>query len=96
MRSDGTSPRRLARGGSPSWGKDSTHVYYHSGVDWAFYSVSIEGGSAEPQRIMACRSAFPSVSPDGQRVAYPENALLKVADLAKQTQLDEWPKPFHS
>jgi len=94
MRSDGTEPRRLARGGWPSWSQDSTTIYYHSRVDKMLCSISIEGRDAEPKRITACSSSHPSVSPDNQRVAYLENASLKVKDLASQSLVAEWPAPL--
>ncbi len=93
MKSDGTQPRRLARGGSPAWGKDSTHIYYHSRVDRALCSVSVEGGDAVPERIVACLSAFPAVSPEGQRVAYLQGEFLRVLDLATQTLIAQWRVP---
>jgi len=94
MNADGTEPRRLARGGWPSWSQDSTHVYYQSRMDYALCSISIEGRDAEPKRIMACSNPYPSVSPDNQRVAYLEDASLKVKDLASQALDAERPVPF--
>ena len=98
MRSDGTEPRRLARGGWPSWGKDSTLIYYHSRPDQSLYSVSLAGPDAEPRRVVACPSAFPSafpsVSPDHQRMAYLDGASLKVKDLTSQVVVTEWDVPF--
>jgi Tol biopolymer transport system component len=84
MKSDGTEPRRLARGGSPSWSRDSAQVYYHSRQEKTLCSISIARSKVEPNRIMACPSAFPSVSPDEQQVAYLENKSLKVKNLASQ------------
>jgi serine/threonine protein kinase/Tol biopolymer transport system component len=94
MNADGTQPRRLARGGWPSWSQDSTCVYYHSRVDRTLCSISIEGPDAKPKRIMACSNPFPSVSPDNQRVVYLENASLKVKDLASQTLIADQLAPF--
>jgi Tol biopolymer transport system component len=94
MNADGTEPRRLARGGWPSWSQDSRSIYYHSRVDNTLCSISITGRDAEPKRVMACSDAFPSVSPDNQRVAYLENASLKVKDLASQKLVAEWPEPL--
>ncbi|MCL5279168.1 MAG: protein kinase, partial [Planctomycetes bacterium] len=94
MNADGTRPRRLARGGWPSWGKDSTLVYYHSRLDSTLYSISIAPEDGAPSRIMACPSAFPSVSPDNQRVAYLEDRSLKVKDLASQAVVAEWRVPL--
>ena len=94
MKSDGTEPRRLARGGWPSWRRDSTHVYYHSRADNALCSISIDGGGTKPKRIMPCSNAYPSVSPDSQRVAYLEGSSLKIKDLASQAVIAERPVPF--
>ncbi len=94
MKSDGTQPRRLARGGWPSWSQDSTCVYYQSRVDNKLCSISIEGQNAEPKPIMTCSNVFPSVSPDNQRVAYLEGTLLKVRDLASQAVVAQWRVPF--
>ncbi len=94
MNADGTEPRRLAPGGWPSWSVDSMHIYFQSRLTNILCSVSIEGQNAEPKRIMACASLFPSVSPDNQRVAYLENGSLKVRDLASQAVVVQWRVPF--
>ncbi|UCG59055.1 MAG: PD40 domain-containing protein, partial [Phycisphaerales bacterium] len=96
MKSDGTEPRRLARGGWPSWSQDSTCVYYQSRVDSALCLISIENPNTKPKRIMACSSLFPSVSPDNLRVAYLENAFLKIQDVTSQRSVAEWPVPFRA
>jgi serine/threonine protein kinase/Tol biopolymer transport system component len=96
MKSDGTKPRRLARGGWPSWSQDSACVYYQSRVDGTLCLISIEGRDAMPRRIMACSSLFPSVSPNNLLVAYLEDASLKVKDLAMQTSIAEWLVPFRA
>ncbi|MBN1509905.1 MAG: protein kinase, partial [Sedimentisphaerales bacterium] len=94
MKSDGTEPRRLARGGWPSWSRDSAQVYYHSRQEKTLCSISIASSNVEPKRIMACSSAFPSVSPDEQQVAYLENKSLKVKNLASQAVVAQWRVPF--
>ena len=93
MRSDGTDPRRLARGGWPGWSPDSTSIYYHSRLNNTLYSIPIAGRDAEPKRIAACPDPRPSVSRDGQRMAYVEAGLLKVQDLASQAVIAQWPTP---
>ena len=74
MNSDGTEPRRLARGGWPSWSQDSTQrlLSLARGQD-ALFDLRRRGRS-EPKRIMACPSSYPSVSPDNQHVAYLDGA----------------------
>jgi tetratricopeptide (TPR) repeat protein len=94
MRSDGTEPRRLARGGWPSWSQDSKRLYYHSRVDKALFSIAIEDREARPVPILACSNDFPSLSPDEKSVAYLEGASLKITDVASQTLVTEWPVPF--
>jgi Tol biopolymer transport system component/tetratricopeptide (TPR) repeat protein len=94
MKSDGTEPRRLARGGWPSWSRDSAQVYYHSRQEKMLCSISIAGSEVEPKRIMACPSAFPSVSPDEQQVAYVEYRSLKVKHLVSHAVVAQWPAPF--
>jgi serine/threonine protein kinase len=94
MNADGTEPRRLARGGWPSWGQDSAHVYFHSRLEDALCSISLEGRNVEAKQIMPCPSYRPSVSPDNQRVAYVEDASLKVRDLASQAVVAQWRAPF--
>jgi len=94
MNADGTQPRRLAPGGWPSWGKDSAHLYFQSRLEEALCSISLAEPDARPQRIMACPSPFPSMSPDNQRVAYLEYRSLKVKDLVSQTVVARWPVSF--
>jgi len=96
MKSDGAEPHCLARGVWPSWGRDSTSVYYRSRVDSALYSISFMGENAEPKRIMPCPGYNPSVSPDNQHVAYMQGTSLKVANLPSQTVVAEWPLPLPS
>ena len=91
MKADGTQPRHLAQGGSPSWSQDSTCVYYHSRVDSALCSISIEEQDAKPKQIMKCSHEFPAISPDQKRVAYIEGAQLRVKDLTSQSVIAEWP-----
>lgn len=94
IKSGGTEPRRLARGGWPSWSQDSTHVYYQSREDKMLYLISIEGRDAEPRQVRACSNSYPSVSPDGQRVAYLEGGSLKVNELTSQLLLAQGPAPL--
>jgi serine/threonine protein kinase/Tol biopolymer transport system component/tetratricopeptide (TPR) repeat protein len=92
MKADGNEPRYLARGGWPSWGKDSTCVYYHSHEENRLCSISVGDRDAQPRQIMACQGS-PTVSPDGKHAAYVEGASLKVKDLASQRVIAEWPTP---
>ncbi|RPJ31247.1 MAG: hypothetical protein EHM35_12260, partial [Planctomycetaceae bacterium] len=94
IRADGTEPRRVARGGWPSWSRDSTSLYYQSRVEKMLYSISITDPDAEPKRIVACPNYSPSVSPDNRRVACFEEGSLKVKGLESQAVLAEWPVPF--
>jgi len=94
MKSDGTEPRRLARGGWPSWSQDSKRLYYQSRIDKVLFSIAVEDANTRPIPILACSNNFPSMSPDEKYVAYMEGASLKIKDLASQTLVTEWPVPF--
>ncbi|MEJ2705782.1 MAG: hypothetical protein P8Z79_25370, partial [Sedimentisphaerales bacterium] len=94
MNADGTEPRRLARGGWPSWSRDSAQVYYHSRLEKMLCSVSIARPNAEPKRIMVCSDILPSVSSDEQQVACLEGTSLKVKDLVSQAVVAEWDVSF--
>ncbi len=94
MKSDGTQPRRLARGLWPFWSADPTCVYYQSWDDRAICSIRVTDPDAKPKRIVTCSSLYESLSPDGRRLAYVEGESLKVKDLASQTAVAEWRLPF--
>jgi serine/threonine protein kinase/Tol biopolymer transport system component len=94
MKADGTEPRRLARGGWPSWTQDSRHVFYESRVDKMLYSISIEDNQAQPVPIFVCSCDHPSVSPDGKYTAYVETRSLRIVDVVSQTLVAEWPTPL--
>jgi serine/threonine protein kinase/Tol biopolymer transport system component len=96
MKSDGSKPRRLAGGVWPSWGKDSTCVYYRAGAPATLYSISILAEDAQPKQIMPCPGFTPSVSPDNRCVAYMQGTSLKVIDLASQSLVAQWPLPVPS
>ncbi len=95
MKSDGTEPRRVARGGWPSWSRDSTHIYYQSPADRIVYSIPIVGTNVEPKQVMVCPGFCPSVSPDEKYVAYTEvSGFLKVQDLASRALVAAWSLPL--
>ncbi len=95
MKSDGTDPRRLARGGWPSWSQDSKRVYYQSRSDNMLCSIPIEDRDAQPTPILACSNSFPSVSPDEKYVAYyMDGVSLQVKDLASQSRVVGWSAPL--
>jgi len=97
MNADGTSPRRLAQGGYPSWGSDSRRVFYHSRLDGYLYSVSLED-STDQKRLHRCRSQFPVVSPDGNYMAdlYGSSLdlrTLEVVELSTGSTVARWDVP---
>ena len=94
MNSDGTQPRRLARGSWPSWSSDSGHIYYQARADKMLYSLALDGQEAEPKQIGKCSDSLSSVSPDGRRVAYFEGGSFRIMDLTSQTAVAEQPVPF--
>ena len=94
MNSDGTQPRRLARGSWPSWASDCRHLYYQARSDKMLYLLSVDGRDGEPKQIGKCSDSLSSVSPDGLSVAYFEGGSFKIMDLASQTAVAEQPVPF--
>ncbi|RPJ32141.1 MAG: hypothetical protein EHM35_11770, partial [Planctomycetaceae bacterium] len=80
----------------PSWSQDSTCLYYRSRLDSNLYSISIRGENIEPTRVTACPGYNPSMSPDGQQMAYIEGTSLKVKGVALQSLIAEWPLPSPS
>jgi serine/threonine protein kinase len=64
-------PRMLARGGFPSWSRDSKRLYYYSPEEDGYLcSISIEGNSARPTRVIRTSSPYPVVSPDEKYVVW--------------------------
>ncbi|MGB2863262.1 MAG: protein kinase, partial [Sedimentisphaerales bacterium] len=88
---DGTEPKRLARGGGPSWSQDSKHVYYRS--DGMFYRISIEDIEAQLQPILAF-SGKSLMSPDKKKMAYVKNGWLKIVDAVSQSLIAQWTGPL--
>jgi hypothetical protein len=72
VNADGTGkPRMLARGGFPSWSRDSKRLYYYSPEEGGYLcSISTEGDNARPARVMQALSPFPVVSPDEKYVVW--------------------------
>ena len=91
MNADGTSPRKLAQGGYPSWGSDSRRVFYHSRLDGYLYSVSVDDPT-DQKRLRLSKGGFPVVSPDGKYVADPYRGTLEIVELATGST-DTWADP---
>jgi len=94
MNADGTAPRRLARGGDPSWSRDAKHVYYQSRVDNILYVISIEDPQALPIPVCGSVSEYPLVSPDNKYVADVIEGSLRIIDLASRLCVSEWAVPL--
>ncbi len=94
MNADGTAPRRLARGGDPSWSSDAKHVYYQSRVDNILYLLSIEDPQAQPIPVCGFVSEYSWVSPDNKYVADVIEGSLRIIDLASRLCVSEWAVPL--
>ncbi len=96
VNADGSGPpRRLARGGFPSWSRDSKRVYYHSPEDGGcLYSISLEGNQAKPVRVMRALYLFPVVAPDEKYVVWhiesPDWAPAELAELPGGKVVARW------
>ncbi len=72
VNADGTGkPRMLAKGGFPSWSRDSKRLYYYSPEEGGYlYRIPVEGDNARSTRVMRAPSPFPVVSPDEKYVVW--------------------------
>ena len=94
MNADGTAPRRLARGGDPSWSRDAKHVYYQSRVDNILHLISIEDPQAQPIPVCGFVSEYAWVSPDSKYVADVIEGSLRIIDLASRLCVSQWAVPL--
>lgn len=94
MNPDGTQPRRLARGGWPSWSRDGTRVFYQSRVDNMLYAISVEDPQAHPTAVMPSFCDHARASPDGRAVGYVAGSSFKIVELDSQSSLAEWTPPL--
>jgi Tol biopolymer transport system component/tetratricopeptide (TPR) repeat protein len=94
MNADGTQPRRLSRGGLPWWERASGNIIYQTRENGMLYSISPTGSEAERKRVTKYPVPRPSVSPDGQRVAYVQGGILQIMDLTTRTVVAEQRGPF--
>ncbi len=95
MKADGTEPRRLARGGWPSWSRDSTRVYYQSRLDSTLCSISIAGSRRRAETdhgVPRCLARRCRRTISGWRIWKARS--LKVKDLASQALVAQWPVPL--
>lgn len=90
---DGSSPRRLADGGYPSWGNDPNLLYFQVGRFNQLRSIRVDVPGDSPRDVMLCRGLYPAISPDGERVAYSDGFRLRIADLASNRTVAEWTCP---
>jgi serine/threonine protein kinase/Tol biopolymer transport system component len=85
IHADGTGPRRLAYGHWPFWSEDSQTIYYES--DNTLYALPLTQGEARPEPVAECLTAFPSLSPDNERIAFADDGSLTIVDLASKTSV---------
>jgi len=85
IQADGTLARRLAYGHWPFWSEDSQTIYYES--DNTLYSLSLASGDAQPEPVATCLTAFPSLSPDNERIAFADDGCVTIVDMASKTSV---------
>lgn len=90
---EGGEARRIAQGGYPSWTNDPKHLYFQSRSEGALYSLDIDDPSAEPKYVLDCPGLYPSVSPDGQYVAYVLGGVLTVVEHSSGQEVIKWVVP---
>ncbi len=69
----GGQPRRLALGGFPSWSRNPQHLYFQSREKGMLCRIDPDDPGAAVEDLVRCSYFFPSVSPDGDFVAYALN-----------------------
>ncbi|UCG59596.1 MAG: protein kinase [Phycisphaerales bacterium] len=93
IKPNGEGLRRVAKGGLPSWGRNSKKIYFHSRQDKALCSISVDGLNAQPTKIISCSSWFPVVSPDEKYFAYAVRSELRIVDLSSGSLVTSWSAP---
>jgi thiol-disulfide isomerase/thioredoxin len=67
---DGGHPRRVAKGGFPSWSNDGHRLFFSSRPDGHLYEIAIDDPAAQPKLLFDQVTAwFPAVSPDESKIA---------------------------
>jgi serine/threonine protein kinase/Tol biopolymer transport system component len=85
IQADGTGARRLAYGHWPFWSQDSQTIYYE--LDNTLYALPLAQGEARPEPVATCLTAFPSLSPDNERIAFADDGSVTIVDVASKTSV---------
>lgn len=94
MEPDGKSPRKLADGGYPSWSGDGKLLYVHSRKTDNILAIDMDNLDAEPEVFCDfSRSWYPTISPDGQRIAFGPIDALVIVDRQTREPILKWPTP---
>lgn len=96
IKSDGSEPRRICKGSRPSWSPDGNHIYYYSRTDLKQYLIALDNTQAEPVPVMdyyGCTQCFPSVSPNGNYVAYVQDDTVRLVRLSDDEIVSQWAGP---
>jgi Tol biopolymer transport system component len=90
---DGT-PRRLARGGFPSWSPDGQVLYVHSRADNQILAFKANEPDTAPAVFYdQTPSWYFTVAPDGRRVAFGSREKLEIRDRETGQVTLQWPTP---
>jgi WD40 repeat protein len=87
----GTAPRRLAEGGFPSWSPDGQTLIYHSRKEQRLKVMRQPFGTPSVSDSISTGFLYPSISPDGRRVALRTKDDLCVVDLESRETVNHWP-----
>jgi Tol biopolymer transport system component len=94
MNADGSKPRRLARGQWFHWSPDSKSLFYHSVSEQMLYSIPVNDAAASPTPVSSWSTSPPTLSLDGEYMAYAEGNLLTILDLSSRQIVDQWLAPM--
>jgi Tol biopolymer transport system component/thiol-disulfide isomerase/thioredoxin len=93
IESTGGEPRKLMDGGFPSWSADGKTLYVHSRSENKILAIAIDKPQAKPEVFLDGPGAwFPSISPDGTRIALGRKNALVIMNRSGQAVM-AWPTP---
>jgi len=77
----GKNARKIADGGFPTWSADGKTVFFHSRKERKIMAIEPDRADATPTAVCDTSSAYyPSVSPDGKRIASQVGTQIVVSD----------------
>lgn len=92
---DGTHPRKLSKGGYPSWSQDGQTLYCRGFPTNQVWSLNWQDSAAEPVAYPIFRNSnwYPAVSPDGSKLVVHVHDRVIIKDLNDSRQWADFSLP---